>query len=163
MISRQKKPICIVRWWSLLTINLHFSIEFCLFVHDILLDQFLLCFAEVQMLHFWLEHVPCLFSLTLVRLELVVAALDVGFGILSLFFHLLRYVADSAFRLLGGRRAWGTCCCCCSRCLLLVVVSTASSDSCSLFILFVSSARGGRSLSFPLHAVEKESYWKSMV
>ena len=73
--------------------DLHFTIQLGFFVHNILLDELLLCLTEIQMLHLGLEHVPGLLALSLVGLQLIIATLNVSLRILRLLFHLLRDIS----------------------------------------------------------------------
>jgi len=65
----------------------HFPMKFSLLMKNVLFDKLLFCCWQVKILHLVLENIPCLFSVALILLDLLVLALYVGLGRLSSIFH----------------------------------------------------------------------------
>lgn len=117
-------------------------------MHNVLLDQFLLGLAQVEMLHLGLEHIPGFFALPLICLDLLVAPLDVSLRILSLLLHRLGDVVRATFLFLGsrsGRLLWLLLFHCLLLLWLLLLLSSAISINSTCVLVSCCVGRGAYS------------------
>lgn len=98
----------------------HFTIEFSFFVQYILLDELLFSHGKIQLLHFLLEYVPCLFPIWLIFLKPLIFGFNIGLGRFCSILHsfgnsILLWSTRSGLLLLTRRLLLITACSCLSR------------------------------------------------